>query len=141
MLRLGFNLLFLEVMKKAERNKTVYIPMSADILHAGHLNIIKEGQKLGEVIVGLLTDEAIASKKRLPFMDYEQRFEALKQARCNCALSGMVRLIIPTRLTTPTYKQKHRSAQNRSVSQWNKWVYGITKARVLHIHERDFASC
>ena len=47
--------------------------MSADIIHPGHLNIIHEAQKLGRVIVGVLTDEAIASYKRLPYMSYEQR--------------------------------------------------------------------
>ena len=47
--------------------------MSADIIHPGHLNIIKEGSKLGVVTVGVLTDEAIASYKRLPYLDYEQR--------------------------------------------------------------------
>ncbi len=53
--------------------KKVYIGMSADLIHPGHLNIINEGRKLGSVIVGLLTDEAIASYKRLPYMTYEQR--------------------------------------------------------------------
>jgi phosphoenolpyruvate mutase len=53
--------------------KKVYVGMSADLIHPGHLNIIKEAQKLGEVIVGLLTDKAIASYKRLPYLDYEQR--------------------------------------------------------------------
>ena len=53
--------------------KKVYIGMSADIIHPGHLNIIKEGAKLGKVTVGVLTDEAIASYKRLPYLDYEQR--------------------------------------------------------------------
>jgi len=53
--------------------KKVYIGMSADIIHPGHLNIIKVARELGEVTVGLLTDEAIASYKRLPFMSYEQR--------------------------------------------------------------------
>ncbi len=47
--------------------------MSADFIHHGHLNIIKEAQKLGTVIVGLLTDEAIASYKRLPLFTYQQR--------------------------------------------------------------------
>ena len=47
-------------------NKTVYVGMSADIIHPGHLNIIKEASKLGRVIVGVLTDEAIASSKRGP---------------------------------------------------------------------------
>ena len=47
--------------------------MSADIIHPGHLNIIYEAQKLGEVTVGVLTDAAIASYKRLPYLNYEQR--------------------------------------------------------------------
>ena len=47
--------------------------MSADLIHPGHLNIINEARKLGAVIVGLLTDEAIASYKRLPYMSYDQR--------------------------------------------------------------------
>lgn len=57
----------------------IYIGMSADLLHPGHLNIIEQGRKLldknggGELIVGLLTDKAIASYKRLPYMDWEQR--------------------------------------------------------------------
>lgn len=55
------------------QKKIVYVGMSADIIHPGHLNIIKEAQKLGRVIVGVLTDKAIASYKRLPYLNYEQR--------------------------------------------------------------------
>lgn len=51
----------------------VYVGMSADLVHPGHLNIINEAAKLGKVTVGLLTDEAIASYKRLPYLEYEQR--------------------------------------------------------------------
>ena len=57
----------------------VYIGMSADLLHPGHLNIIEQARKLlnekggGELIIGLLTDKAIASYKRLPYMTWEQR--------------------------------------------------------------------
>ena len=47
--------------------------MSADLIHQGHLNIIAEGKKLGKVIVGLLTDEAIASYKRLPLIAFDER--------------------------------------------------------------------
>ena len=56
-----------------EKKKTVYIGMSADLIHKGHLNIIKEGNKLGNVTIGLLTDEAIASYKRLPLINFEER--------------------------------------------------------------------
>jgi len=47
--------------------------MSADLVHPGHMNILKVAAELGEVTVGLLTDKAIASYKRLPYMTYEQR--------------------------------------------------------------------
>ncbi len=47
--------------------------MSSDLVHPGHLNIIAEGNRYGEVTIGLLTDAAIASYKRLPYMTYEQR--------------------------------------------------------------------
>ncbi len=53
--------------------KKVYVGMSADLIHPGHLNIIKEASKLGDVIVGVLTDKAIASYKRLPTLKFEQR--------------------------------------------------------------------
>lgn len=53
--------------------KKVYVGMSADLIHPGHLNIIAHARKYGEVYVGLLTDKAIASYKRLPYLSFEQR--------------------------------------------------------------------
>lgn len=61
--------------------KTVYCGMSADLIHHGHLNIIHEAMKLGEVTVGVLTDEAIASYKRLPYLTYEQRAEIVSNIK------------------------------------------------------------
>lgn len=61
--------------------KRVYVAMSADIIHPGHLNIIKEASKLGDVTVGVLTDAAIASYKRLPYMNYEQRAAVVAQLK------------------------------------------------------------
>ena len=53
--------------------KKVYVALSADLLHEGHINIIDTARKLGEVTIGLFTDKAIASYKRLPLLTYEQR--------------------------------------------------------------------
>ena len=53
--------------------KTVYIAISADILHHGHINLIKKASEYGELIVGVLTDEAVATYKRLPVLDYDER--------------------------------------------------------------------
>lgn len=54
-------------------NTTVYIGMTADIMHPGLINIIEKGAEHGDVIIGLLTDKAIAEYKRLPYLNYEQR--------------------------------------------------------------------
>ena len=61
--------------------KTVYVAMAADLIHHGHLNVIKEARKLGEITVGLLTDSAIASYKRLPFLTYEERKEIVENIK------------------------------------------------------------
>jgi len=53
--------------------KIVYLGMTADIMHPGIINIINEASKYGEVLVGLLTDAAIAHHKRMPYLTYEQR--------------------------------------------------------------------
>jgi phosphoenolpyruvate phosphomutase len=54
-------------------SKKVYVGMSADMVHPGHLNIISVARKLGDVYIGLLTDKAIAGYKRLPYLTYDQR--------------------------------------------------------------------
>ena len=53
--------------------KTVYIAMSADLITPGHVSIIQEARAMGEVVIGLLIDSAIAGYQRLPYMRYEQR--------------------------------------------------------------------
>lgn len=61
--------------------KTVFVVMNAEILHPGHLNILKTARELGEVTVGLATDEFAARYKRLPLMSYEQRKAILENIR------------------------------------------------------------
>jgi phosphoenolpyruvate phosphomutase len=56
-----------------KNDKKVYVGLSADILHEGHINILKTASLYGNVIVGLLTDEAIASYKKIPYLDFKKR--------------------------------------------------------------------
>ena len=65
--------------------KTVYLGMVGDIMHPGLINIINEGAKYGDVMIGLFTDKAIATHKRLPYLNYEQRknvIENIKGVSC-----------------------------------------------------------
>jgi phosphoenolpyruvate phosphomutase len=66
---------------KDSMEKTVYLGMRGDIVHPGIINIIREGSKLGELTVGLLTDQAIAAHKRLPFLSYEQRKDVIENIK------------------------------------------------------------
>lgn len=98
--------------------KTVYVGMSADIIHPGHLNIIHEAQKLGKVIVGVLTDEAIASYKRLPYLNYEQRALVVKN------LKG-VSEVIPQ--TTLDYRPNLEKIKPDYVVHGDDWKEGVQK--------------
>ena len=55
------------------KKKTVYIGLSADSIHHGHINLIEKARNYGNVIIGLLTDKALINYKGLPLLSYEQR--------------------------------------------------------------------
>ena len=61
--------------------KTVYVGITGDIIHPGIINIINEGAKRGELTVGLLTDSAIVSHKRLPYLTYDQRKQVVENIK------------------------------------------------------------
>jgi len=61
--------------------KKVYLGLTADIIHPGIINIINEGAKHGQLIIGLLTDSAIVSHKRLPYLTYEQRKQVVENIK------------------------------------------------------------
>ncbi len=107
--------------------KTVYIAVSADIIHSGHINIIEKGASLGEVIIGVLTDEVIATYKRLPIFDLyvrKQIFENLKN------VSKVVEQ------DTLSYAKNLRELKPDYVVHGDDWKTGIQsniRAEVLNI--------
>lgn len=95
---------------------TAYVAMSADLIHPGHMNVIKIAAELGEVTVGLLTDEAIASYKRLPYMTYEQRKSVIEQ------IKGVAR-VVPQ--TTLDYVPNLRELRPDYVVHGDDWKTGV----------------
>ena len=98
--------------------KKVYIGMSADLIHHGHLNIIAEGRKLGKVIIGLLTDEAIVSYKRLPLITFDERKRIVE------SLKG-VEEVIPQ--DTLDYVPNLRKVKPDYVVHGDDWKAGVQR--------------
>ena len=99
-----------------EQRKTVYIAMSADIIHSGHINVIQEGAKLGDVIIGVLTDEAIASYKRLPLLDFDTRTRILG------SIKGVVKTV---KQDTLSYAKNIRELRPDYVVHGDDWASGV----------------
>ncbi len=98
--------------------KTVYVGMSADLVHPGHLNIIKKAATLGEVTIGLLTDQAIASYKRVPYMTFEQRLQVIEN------IKGVTR-VVPQ--TTLDYVPNLQALKPNYVVHGDDWQQGVQK--------------
>lgn len=96
--------------------KIVYVAMSADLVHPGHINVLKQGAEYGSVVVGLLTDRAIASYKRLPIMTYEQRETVI-------ASISHVERVIPQE--TLDYRPNLRALKPDIVVHGDDWRIGI----------------
>ena len=107
--------------------KTVYVGMSADLVHPGHLNVLARAAELGEVTVGLLTDAAIASYKRVPYMTFEQRLAVVESLR-------YVHKVVPQ--TTLDYVPNLRDLRPDYVVHGDDWRSGPqqrTRQRVIEV--------
>jgi phosphoenolpyruvate phosphomutase len=109
-------------MKKIK--KAVYVGLSADILHEGHINILKIAHKLGEVTVGLLTDQAIASYKKIPHLNFKQREIVLQNMK-------FVRRVIPQ--NTLDYRPNLKLLKPDYVVHGDDWKIGIQKKIRLQV--------
>jgi len=112
------------------KKKIVYVGLSADILHEGHINILKAANSLGKVIVGLLTDKAISTYKKLPLLNYKQREIVLKNIK-------YVKKVIPQ--NTLDYSDNLIKLKPNYVVHGDDWKTGIqkkTRQKVIKVLKR-----
>ena len=57
-----------------KKKKIIYVPMGADVIHSGHLNVINKAKKYADIVIGLFTHSAIAEYKRFPLIKFQQCF-------------------------------------------------------------------
>lgn len=103
-------------MSKKLKAKSVYVGMSADVLHNGHINIINEAANLGEVTVGVLTDAAVASYKRLPYLSFDERKAVV------AALKGVRNVVAQETLD---YRPNLRKYRPDIVVHGDDWKTGV----------------
>lgn len=107
--------------------KTVYVGMSADLIHPGHLNVIKTASRLGDVTIGLLTDAAIASYKRLPYMDYDQRREVVEN------IKGVSQVVPQETLDYVPNLRKYKPNYVVHGDDWREGVQRRTRQAVIEV--------
>ena len=114
-------------MKSKFRKKIkVFVSLSADGLHHGHLNILIKAKKYGNIIVGLMTDKAIKSyKKSKPLMKYNDRKKLLSHV-------DLVSKIIPVHsLNFAQLANKHKLDYWIHGSDWKKGVQCLARKKLI----------
>jgi len=99
--------------------KTVYISFSDDLIYQNHINIIKNSAKLGNVIIGLLTDSAISKYKTIPHLSFEQRKKTFSK------LSKYIREIVPQ--YDLDYTSNLKKIKPNYVTHGDDWKNGYQK--------------
>ena len=111
---------------KKRKHKLVYAGMAADLIHHGHINLIKKARRYGKLIVGVLSDEAIISYKRKPVYNYKQRkliFENIK---------GVDKVIKQKTLSYIENLNKVKPDYVIHGNDWNKGIQSKTREDVVN---------
>ena len=106
-----------EKLKEIE-NRTVYMCFSTDILHSGHFSIIKKAEKLGKLIIGVLSDDAVVSFKRFPLVPFSERKSMLEN------ISGVYKVV---EQATLSYKENLEKFKPDYVVHGDDWLMGFQK--------------
>ena len=99
-------------------NRTVYMCFSTDIIHSGHISIIRKAEKLGKLIIGVLSDEAIASYRHFPILPFAER-KALMES-----IAGVYRVVVQEKLS---YTENLRQLRPTYVVHGDDWREGFQK--------------
>lgn len=99
-------------------SRTVYMCFSTDIIHGGHIAIIKKAQKLGKLIVGVLSDEAVVSYKRLPLVPASERKKLFEN------IAGVYKVVDQNKLS---YKENLEKYRPDIVVHGDDWCTGFQK--------------
>lgn len=98
--------------------RTVYMCFSTDILHSGHIAIIKKAERLGRLIIGVLSDDAVVSYKRFPLLPFAERKSMFEN------IAGVFKVV---EQRTLSYKENLEKYQPTYVVHGDDWIEGFQK--------------
>ncbi len=98
--------------------RTVYMCFSTDIIHSGHIAIIKKAKRLGRLIIGVLSDEAVSGYKRYPLIPFAERKVMFEN------IAGVYKVIEQNSLS---YKKVLELYQPNYVVHGDDWTEGFQK--------------
>ena len=98
--------------------RTVYMCFSTEYIHSGHVAIINKARRLGRLIIGILSDEAVASYKRYPLIPFEERKALIEN------IAGVERVV---EQNTLSYKENLLALKPDYVVHGNDWCEGFQK--------------
>lgn len=103
---------------KEVESRTVYMCFSTDMVHSGHIAIIKKAERLGKLIIGVLSDEAVVSYKRFPLLPYAERKIMFEN------ITGVFKVV---EQKTLSYKENIEKYLPTYVVHGDDWVIGFQK--------------
>lgn len=103
---------------KELENRIVYMCFSTDMIHSGHISIIKKAGRLGRLIIGILSDEAVASYKRFPLLPFSERQVMFEN------IAGVYKVVEQNTLSYKDNLEKYKPAY---VVHGDDWVEGFQK--------------
>ena len=106
-----------EKLKKIE-SRSVYMCFSTDVIHGGHIAIIKKARELGCLTVGVLSDEAVSSYKRLPLVPETERKKLFEN------VAGVQKVVIQKTLS---YREILETLRPNIVVHGDDWREGFQK--------------
>ena len=109
--------------------KTAYVAISTDLFHSGHVNIINQAAKLGKVIIGVLSDEAIATYKRTPILDVTERTEILSNFK------NVDRVVVQNTLDYTENLREYKPDYVVHGDDWRTGIQQVVRGKVITVLE------
>jgi len=109
------------------KKKIVYMALTADSIHHGHMKLLEKAREFGEITIGLMSDKAVAKYKRIPMLNFEQRKTIVSNLR------GVKKVIKQNEWDISYYIKKHKPDFHVTGDDWKFGYQKEIRKKVIKI--------